>query len=172
MRNYTDSAEGDSRTYCILSRGNENTIVLTMEPTTERGQALLMRARPVDLHAERVAAGAPIAGPAPDRAGESNGDLTQANLAGDYTPTIAGRVNDRRPARGGARPQGGRSRRHLARVRYWVGERDQPTQRPSSTHSPVVCSRPRYEEFRQMARRDPPTRLVMEDALKRARSRC
>ncbi len=35
----------EERKYRILSKGNENTIVQTLEPATDRGQAMLMRGR-------------------------------------------------------------------------------------------------------------------------------
>src|SRR3954462_12511679 len=35
----------DARKYRILSKGNENTVVLTTEPAAERGQILLMKGR-------------------------------------------------------------------------------------------------------------------------------
>jgi hypothetical protein len=45
VTNYNDGEAGDMRQYEVLSRGNENTIVLTTAPASERGQALLMRGR-------------------------------------------------------------------------------------------------------------------------------
>ena len=35
----------EPRRYRVLSRGNENTIILTIDPATERGQNLLMKGR-------------------------------------------------------------------------------------------------------------------------------
>ena len=37
--------ETESRKYRVLSRGNDNTIVQTLEPASERGQAMLMKGR-------------------------------------------------------------------------------------------------------------------------------
>ena len=168
VRNYTDGVEGDSRTYRILSRGNENTIVLTMEPATERGQALLMRAR--DLWIFMPSVSQPVRLSLAQRlTGQvANGDLARANLAGDYTPTTAGRetldgqpvvVLDLKAVDRGVT---------YARVRYWVGERDQrPLKAEFYALSGRLLKTARYEEFRQMAGAIRPTRLVMEDALKK-----
>ena len=90
VRNFADGAEGESRTFRVLSRGNENTIVLTLEPATERGQALLMRAR--DLWVFMPSVSQPVRLSLAQRlTGQvANGDLARANLAGDYIPTVAG----------------------------------------------------------------------------------
>lgn len=168
VRNFADGAEGESRTFRVLSRGNENTIVLTLEPATERGQALLMRAR--DLWIFMPSVSQPVRLSLAQRlTGQvANGDLARANLAGDYTPTVAGTENlDGQPAvvldlkavdRGVT----------YARVRYWVGERDsRPLKAEFYALSGRLLKIARYEEFRQMAGAIRPTRLVMEDALKK-----
>ena len=168
VRNHTEGVERDSRTYRILSRGNENTSVLTLEPATERGQALLMRAR--DLWVFMPSVSQPVRLSLAQRlTGQvANGDLARANLAGDYTPTVAGTETiDGQPAvvldlkavdRGVT----------YARVRYWVGERDsRPLKAEFYALSGRLLKTARYEEFRHMAGAIRPTRLVMEDALKK-----
>ena len=168
VRNFAAGVEGDSRTFRVLSRGNENTIVLTLEPATERGQALLMRAR--DLWIFMPSVSQPVRLSLAQRlTGQvANGDLARANLAGDYTPTVAGTETlDGQPAvvldlkaidRGVT----------YARVRYWVGERDsRPLKAEFYALSGRLLKTARYEEFRQMAGAIRPTRLVMEDALKK-----
>ena len=41
----TSSGPGDTRKYRVLSKGNENTVVMTTEPASERGQIMLMKSR-------------------------------------------------------------------------------------------------------------------------------
>ena len=74
--------------YRILSKGNENTIVMSTEPASERGQIMLMKAR--DLWVFLPAVSQPV------RLGLSqrltgmvaNGDLARANFVGDYEPKL------------------------------------------------------------------------------------
>ena len=168
VRNLSDGVEKDARTFRVLSRGNENTIVLTLEPATERGQALLMRAR--DLWVFMPSVSQPVRLSLAQRlTGQvANGDLARANLAGDYIPTVAGTetiegqaavVLDLKAVDRGVT---------YARVRYWVGERDsRPLKAEFYALSGRLLKTARYEEFRQMAGAVRPTRLVMEDALKK-----
>ena len=80
--------EAEKRKYRILSKGNENTIVQTMEPAAERGQSLLMRGR--DLWIFMPTLSQPVRLSLSQRlTGQvANGDLARANFAGDYNPKI------------------------------------------------------------------------------------
>src|SRR5437764_12777920 len=82
----TTGAEGasDSRKYRVLSKGNDNTIVMATEPASERGQILLMRGR--DLWMFLPAVSQPVRLSLAQRlTGQvANGDLARANFAGDY----------------------------------------------------------------------------------------
>lgn len=168
VANLSDGKEGDTRKYRVLSRGNENTIVLTLEPATERGQALLMRGR--DLWVFMPAVSQPVRLSLAQRlTGQvANGDLARANFAGDYRPTIAGRdsVGDT-PAVVLDLTAVDRSVTY-ARVRYWVAEADKrPLKAEFYALSGRLLKTALYEDFRQMAGQLRPTRLVMEDALKK-----
>lgn len=168
VRNLSDGVVNDERKYRILSRGNENTIVLTMEPVSERGQALLMRGR--DLWVFMPSVSQPVRLSLAQRlTGQvANGDLARANLAGDYTPVLAGKdtVDDQAALvldltavdRGVT----------YAKVKYWVAEKDyRPLKAEFFALSGRLLKTARYEEFREMAGRIRPTRLTMEDALKK-----
>ena len=55
-----------------------------------------------------------------------------------------------------------------ARVKYWVGEQDaRPLKAEFYALSGRLLKTARYEEFRELAGQVRPTRLVMEDALKK-----
>jgi hypothetical protein len=157
----------DPRQYRILSKGNDNTIVMTTEPAEERGQILLMKARDLWIFLPSVSQ--------PVRLGLSqrltgqvaNGDLARANFAGDYQPkllrteTIDGEsvyvleltAIDRSVT--------------YHRVLYWVREANYwPQKAEFYSLSDRLLKTCLYEDFRPLGGRPRPTRLVMRDALK------
>ncbi len=167
VTNFNDGVEGDQRRYRVLSRGNDNTIVLTVSPASERGQALLMRGR--DLWVFMPTVSQPVRLSLAQRlTGQvANGDLARANFAGDYDPSLSGReildgidchllelvATDRGVT--------------YARVRYWVSVADnRPVRAEFFALSGRLLKTCRYENFRELAGQMRPTRLVMEDALK------
>lgn len=168
VQNFSDGQAGESRTFRILSRGNENTIVLTLEPASERGQALLMRGR--DLWIFMPSVSQPVRLSLAQRlTGQvSNGDLARANFTGDYTPRLTG-----------TETLDGVSTHVLeltavdrgvtyAKVKYWVAEKDgRPLKAEFYALSGRLLKTCRYEAFKELAGRIRPTRLVMEDALKK-----
>jgi len=168
VTNFSGGEAGELRKFRVLSRGNENTIVLTMEPASERGQALLMRGR--DLWIFMPSVSQPVRLSLAQRlTGQvSNGDLARANFAGDYNPTLIGsekldgvaaHMLDLTAADRGVT---------YARVKYWVAEKDaRPLQAEFYALSGRLLKTCRYEQFRELAGRLRPTRLVMEDALKK-----
>ncbi len=80
----TASGPGEARKYRVLSKGNENTVVMTTEPASERGQIMLMKGR--DLWIFLPAVSQPVRLPLAQRltGAVANGDLARANFAGDY----------------------------------------------------------------------------------------
>ena len=81
-------ATSEERKYRILSKGNENTVVMVTEPASERGQIMLMKGR--DLWVFLPSVSQPVRLSLSQRlTGQvANGDLARANFAGDYTPKI------------------------------------------------------------------------------------
>lgn len=73
--------------YRVLQRGNELSIVQTLEPAAERGQIMLSREG--DLWVFLPAVSQPVRLPMAQRlTGQvANGDLARANFAGDYAAT-------------------------------------------------------------------------------------
>ncbi len=167
VTNYSGGVAGDVRKYRVLSRGNENTIVLTMEPASERGQALLMRGR--DLWVFMPTVSQPVRLSLAQRlTGQvANGDLARANFAGDYVPTLIGtEVIAGRNAHVLDLTADGRGVTY-AKVKYWVAEEDhQPIKAEFYALSGRLLKTTRYEDYRELADQIRPTRLVMEDALK------
>jgi outer membrane lipoprotein-sorting protein len=167
VTNYNDGEAGDVRQYKVMSRGNENTIVLTESPASERGQALLMRGR--DLWIFMPSVSQPVRLSLAQRlTGQvANGDLARANFAGDYTASLAGtEIIDGEEAHVLDLVAADRGVTY-AKVRYWVAVADDhPVKAEFYAVSGRLLKTSRYENFRELAGRLRPTRIVLEDALK------
>lgn len=158
----------EERTLKVLSKGNENTVVMTVEPASERGQILLMRGRDLWFFLPKVSQ--PVRLSLAQRlVGQvSNGDIARANFAGDYTPTLVGMEtvgNDRLYVLDLIAVDRGVT---YQRVRYWVKQSSYWPQTAEfyslSNRLLKIC---RYQEFRPLAGKVRPTKLVMVDALKK-----
>ena len=80
--------DDELRKYRVLSKGNDNTVVMILEPASERGQIMLMKGRDLWVFMPNVSQ--PIRlGLAQRLTGQvANGDLARANFSGDYTPRL------------------------------------------------------------------------------------
>jgi outer membrane lipoprotein-sorting protein len=78
----------DERKYRVLSKGNENTVVMVTEPASEHGQILLMKEHDLWVFLPNVSQ--PVRLSLSQRlTGEvANGDLARANFTGDYNPKL------------------------------------------------------------------------------------
>lgn len=158
----------EERTLKVLSKGNENTLVMTVEPASERGQILLMKGRDLWFFLPKVSQ--PVRLSLAQRlVGQvSNGDIARANFAGDYTPTLVGMEtagNDRLYVLELIAVDRGVT---YQRVRYWVKQSSHwPQKAEFYSLSNRLLKTCRYEEFREIGGRIRPTRLVMLDALRK-----
>lgn len=156
------------REYRILSKGNDNTIVLTTAPASEKGQMMLMKGR--DFWVFMPSVSQPIRLPLSQKlTGQvANGDLARANFSGDYTPTILREENiEGRKAhvlelvavdRGVTYP----------RVLYWVDKANyRPLKAEFYTLSNRLLKTCRFLNYKPSAGATRPSQLIMEDALKR-----
>lgn len=157
----------DNWKYRVLSKGNENTVVMVTEPASDRGQIMLMKGR--DLWVFMPDVSQPIRISLAQRlTGQvANGDLARANFAGDYNPKIL-----RTEAISGEQYSVleliavDRSVTYQ-RVIYWVNQKSNwPLKAEFYSLSNRLLKRCRFENFQSMAGKVRPTRLVMEDALK------
>jgi outer membrane lipoprotein-sorting protein len=159
--------DAENRKYRVLSKGNENTVVMILEPASERGQIMLMKGRDLWIFMPDVSQ--PIRlGLAQRLTGEvSNGDLARANFVGDYAPKLV-----RHEKLDG-------EEHHVLelmavdrgvtyhRVMLWVNQADyRPRKAEFYSLSNRLMKTCNYENFQMMAGKRRPTRLVMEDALK------
>lgn len=157
----------DLRKYRVLSKGNENSVVMVTEPASDRGQIMLMKGR--DLWVFMPDVSQPIRLSLAQRlTGQvANGDLARANFAGDYTPRIVGsetvgsehyHVLELKAVDRGVTYQ---------RVMYWVNKKNSwPLKAEFYSLSNRLLKRCSYENYQTMVGKLRPTRLVMEDALK------
>jgi outer membrane lipoprotein-sorting protein len=159
--------ETETRKYRVLSKGNENTVVMILEPASERGQIMLMKGRDLWMFMPDVSQ--PIRlGLAQRLTGEvANGDIARANFSGDYVPSLLR-----------TEKVGGEEHHVLEltavdrgvtyhRVLLWVNAGNfQPHKAEFYSLSKRLMKTCTYEAFKPMAGRTRPTRLVMEDALK------
>lgn len=168
IRSAAPGQSAELRKYRVLSKGNANTIVMITEPASERGQIMLMKDR--DLWVFLPSVSQPVRLSLSQRlTGQvANGDLARSNFSGDYTPKILrNEVID------------GENHYVLeltavdrgvtySRVVYWVKQANfRPHRAEFYSVSNRLLKTTRYENFQMMLGAQRPTRLVMEDALRK-----
>jgi hypothetical protein len=166
IRSMTASGE-EYRKFRILSKGNENTIIQTIEPASERGQILLMKAR--DLWVFLPTVSQPVRLSLAQRlTGQvANGDLARANFSGDYTPKvlrtekidgIEHQVLELTAVDRGVT---------YSRVLFWVrSSNGSPHKAEFYSLSDKLLKTCIYDEYKMLGGKMRPTRLIMQDALK------
>lgn len=165
----TSAASGstDVRRYRVLTKGNDNTVVLTTEPASERGQILLMKGRDLWLFLPSVSQ--PVRLPLAQRLTGvvANGDLARANFAGDYTPRLLRTEKiDGEPTHVLELTAVDRGVTYN-RVLYWVRESgSRPVKAEFYSVSDRLLKTTHYEGFQRMAGAVRPTRIVMRDSLR------
>jgi len=162
------AGEQEVREYRLLSKGNTRTLVQTTAPAIDRGQILLMRDK--DLWAFLPSVSQPVRLPLSQKlTGQvANGDLARANFVGDYNPELLRTeeidgekmyVLELTAAARGVTYQ---------RVVYWVNAANfHPYKAEFYTISNRLMKTCLYTDFKLLGDEIRPTRLVMEDALRR-----
>jgi len=158
----------DSRQYRVLSKGSDNTIVMVTEPAVDRGQIMLMKGRELWVFLPNVSQPVRLSLAQRLTGQVANGDLARANFSGDYAPKVlrTERIDgedhyvleltavDRSVA--------------YSRVLYWVKQKNYfPHKAEFYSLSNRLLKTCRYENFQTMAGRPRPTKLVMQDALRK-----
>ena len=156
------------RKHRILSKGNENTVVQVTEPAAERGQVMLMKGRDLWVFMPNVSQPVRLALAQRLTGQVANGDLARSNFSGDYNPkilrtdTINGEpyyVMELTAIDRGVTYQ---------KVIYWVKQSNAfPHRAEFYSLSNRLLKTARYENFQTMLGRLRPTRMVMEDALRK-----
>ena len=168
IRTTTPGQSAELRKYRVLSKGNANTLVMITEPASERGQIMLMKDRdlwvflPSVSQPVRLSLGQRLTGQV------ANGDLARSNFSGDYAPKIL-RKDD----------TDGESYYVLEltavdrsitynKVIYWVKQSNfRPHRAEFYSVSNRLLKTCRYENYQTLMGSMRPTRLVMEDALRK-----
>ncbi|MCD6673476.1 MAG: outer membrane lipoprotein-sorting protein [Burkholderiaceae bacterium] len=161
--------ELEPRVYRVSSKGNENTIVQTLAPPSERGQNMLMRGRELWIFMPSVSQPVRLSLSQRLTGQVANGDLARANFSGDYDPTLVGteQIDGREyyvlelvaAQRGVTYPK----------VKYWVQKSNMhPYRAEFHAASGRLLKTASYEDFRKLGDRIRPTKLVLTDALKPA----
>jgi outer membrane lipoprotein-sorting protein len=166
IRSVEDGRATESRTFKVLSKGNENTVVLTLEPASERGQILLMKGRDLWMFLPRVSQPVRLSLAQRLTGQVANGDIARANFAGDYTPTLSGTERDGRELLYVLDLVAVDRKVAYQRVRYWVRQKDfLPHKAEFYSLSDRLLKTCRYQDFRLLGGKVRPARLVMSDAL-------
>lgn len=157
----------EARKYQVLSKGNDKTVVIVTEPAEERGQTMLMSGRDLWVFLPNVSQPVRLSLAQRLTGQVANGDLARANFAGDYHPrllrteTIDGENYQVLELRAVDRSV------TYQRVLYWVKQKNSyPHKAEFYSLSNRLLKTCRYENFRTMAGRVRPTRLVMDDSIR------
>ena len=167
----TSSKDGqptEARRYRVLSKGNDNTVVMITEPASERGQIMLMKNRDLWIFLPDVSQPVRLSLSQRLTGQVANGDLARANFAGDYAPQLL-----REETINGEQYQVleltavDRSITYH-RVLYWVKQSNNfPHKAEFYSLSNRLLKTCLYERPQQMLGVMRPSRLVMEDALRK-----
>ena len=157
----------DEHRYRVLTKGNDNTIVMTTAPADERGQILLMKEHDLWVFLPNVSQPVRLSLAQRLTGQVANGDLARANFTGDYHPRLL-----RTETIDGVKY-------HVLeltavdnsvtyrRVLYWVREsNNEPYRAEFYSVSNRLLKTCTYGKFEKMAGRLRPTQLVMTDALR------
>jgi outer membrane lipoprotein-sorting protein len=161
-------SDPDVRAYRILSKGNNQTLVQTTAPVVDRNQILLMRDR--DLWAFLPNLSQPIRLPLSQRlTGQvANGDLARANFAGDYEPKLLRKEKIEGETYQVLQLDAVDNWVTYRRVLYWVNDKNyRPHKSEFYALSGRLLKTALYQEFQNLGGETRPTRLVVEDALRR-----
>jgi outer membrane lipoprotein-sorting protein len=158
----------DMRKYRVLSKGNENSVVMTTEPASERGQILLMKGRDLWVFLPDISQPVRLSLSQRLTGQVANGDLARANFSGDYIPTIL-RTDTIDGEKYWVLELNGVDRSvTYHKVLYWVRQSNfWPYRAEFYSLSDRLLKTARYENFQTILGKQRPIRLVMEDALRK-----
>lgn len=168
VRSRVGGEDQEPRLYRVLSKGNENTIVQTLQPASERDQKMLMRGRELWIFVPSVSQPVRLSLSQRLTGMVANGDLARANFVGDYAPKLLRTESianhDHHVLELSAIDKGVT----YPRVIYWVRKSDNfPLKAEFYSLSNRLLKTCSYEGYRPLGARTRPTRLVLTDALKK-----
>jgi outer membrane lipoprotein-sorting protein len=159
--------EPDERRYRVLSKGNENTVVMITEPASEKGQILLMKSHELWIFLPSVSQPVRLSLSQRLTGQVANGDLARANFAGDYNPRVLRTETIDGESYNVLELQAVDRSVTYQRVLYWVHESTSaPRKAEFYSASNRLLKTCVYEKFETVLGKLRPTRLVMDDALR------
>ncbi|MBL8393119.1 MAG: outer membrane lipoprotein-sorting protein [Candidatus Accumulibacter sp.] len=159
--------KADIRKYRILAKGNTNSVVMVVEPASDRGQIMLMKGRDLWVFMPDVSQPIRLALSQRLTGQVANGDLARANFAGDYNPKLLRSEKVDGDDHYVLELTGIDRSVTYQKVVYWVRARDYtPHKAEFYSLSNRLLKTCRYENYKIMEGRKRPARLVMEDALR------
>jgi hypothetical protein len=162
-----DGQRTEARKYRVLTKGNENAVVMTTEPASERGQILLMKARELWAFLPNVSQPVRLSLAQRLTGQVANGDLARANFGGDYTAKLLRNDTVDRENYYVLELTAVDRAVTYPRVVYWVRQGNgSPHKAEFYSLSNRLLKTCTYEKFQTMAGRVRPTRLVMSDVLR------
>jgi hypothetical protein len=168
VRSFVDGRPTEERAYKVLSKGNESTLVQTVEPAAERGQIFLMKGRDLWLYLQRVSQPVRLSLAQRLTGQVANGDIARANFTGDYDPKLVGTERAGKDSLYVLELTAVDRKVTYQRVRYWVRQADyRPYKAEFYSVSERLLKTCRYEDFRDLGGRLRPAKLVMVDALQK-----
>jgi hypothetical protein len=169
IRTMENGRTKEERLYKILSKGNSNTIVMTLEPASERGQILLMRGRDLWMFLPRVSQPVRLSLAQRLIGQVSNGDIARANFAGDYNAKVVGTEKLGNDAAYVLELVAVDRSVTYQRVRYWVSQASmRPLKAEFYSLSDRLLKTCDYRDYKQLSGNVRPTRLLMTDAINKS----
>jgi Outer membrane lipoprotein-sorting protein len=158
--------EPEVRDYEIFSKGNDRTIIRTLAPAADKGQALLMRDRDLWFYSPSISQPIRLSVAQKLTGQVANGDLARANFSGDYTPifvrtdTLDGELYNLFELKAVDRSV------TYDKVLYWVSKNnDRPFKAEFYALSGRLLKVCRYQNYKEAAGAMRPMKLIMEDTL-------
>jgi outer membrane lipoprotein-sorting protein len=157
----------EARKYQVLSKGNDKTVVIVTEPASERGQTMLMSGRELWVFLPSVSQPVRLSLAQRLTGQVANGDLARANFAGDYTPRVLRTDIIENEKYTVLELIAVDKSVTYQRVVYWVKQKNNyPYKAEFYSLSNRLLKTAHYENFKMMAGKIRPTRLVMEDSIR------
>ena len=156
----------DVRRYRVLAKGHDNTIVMATEPASDRGQILLMKGRDLWIFLPTVSQPVRLSMAQRLTGQVANGDLARANFAGDYTAKLLRTETVEKDSFHVLELTAIDRSVTYHRILYWVRQANfWPVKAEFYSVSERLLKTCLYQNYRIMAGRERPTRLVMQNAL-------
>jgi len=167
VKGLTGGEAAEPRRYRVLSKGNENTIVMVTEPASERGQIMLMRGHDLWIFLPSVSQPVRLSLSQRLTGQVANGDLARANFSGDYNPRVLRNETIENESYYVLELNAVDRSVTYHRVLYWVKQSNfYPYKAEFYSLSDRHLKTARYENFRQLGGRMRPTRIVLQDAVR------